>query len=126
MSSIGGLASPNKVLHNSPSNISLTDNSSILSNFNEKISEISELNSKLINARNEISQIKIGQAANMTRPIVIPSAVRNAKSSTGPVMKKAEPQVKTEVKTEKKVEVKQNDKQDNSQPKKKNWFWNKG
>ena len=58
MSSIGGLASPNKVLHNSPSNISLTDNSSILSNFNEKISEISELNSKLINARNEISQLK--------------------------------------------------------------------
>lgn len=57
-------------------------------------------------ARNEISQIKIGQAANMTRPIVIPSAVRNAKSSTGPVMKKAQPQVKNEVKTEKKVEVK--------------------
>ena len=30
------------------------------------------------------------------------------------------------IQQEKKVEVKQNDKQDNSQPKKKNWFWNKG
>lgn len=30
------------------------------------------------------------------------------------------------IQQEKKVEVKQNDQKDNSQPKKKNWFWNKG
>lgn len=57
-------------------------------------------------ARNEISQIKIGQAANMTRPIVIPSAVRNAKNPSGPVVKKAQPQIKPEAKPEVKVEVK--------------------
>lgn len=57
-------------------------------------------------ARNEISQIKIGQAANMTRPIVIPSAVRNAKNPSGPVIKKAQPQIKPEAKPEVKVEVK--------------------
>ncbi|MBO5397726.1 MAG: hypothetical protein J6A36_02165 [Clostridia bacterium] len=61
-------------------------------------------------ARNEISQIKIGQAANMTRPIVIPSAVRNAKNPSGPVVKKPQPQIKPEIKVESKP-------QDNEQAK---------
>ena len=39
--------------------------------------------------KNEISERKIGQAGKITKPIVIPSAVRNAKHSGSPVVKKA-------------------------------------
>ena len=39
--------------------------------------------------RKEFSERKIGQAGNITKPIVIPSAVRNAKNTASPVIKKA-------------------------------------
>ncbi|MCX4303311.1 MAG: hypothetical protein OSJ66_04830 [Clostridia bacterium] len=48
-------------------------------------------------AKNEISQRTIGHAGNITKPIVIPSAVRNAKNIATPAMKKAEPSPKADV-----------------------------
>ena len=48
-------------------------------------------------AKNEISQRTIGHAGNITKPIVIPSAVRNAKNIASPAMKKAESSPKADV-----------------------------